>query len=324
MRLIIFTLSVLLLFWQTPARSDNDRPVDYAPVSVDMKLLQVSEHVWFVQGKPGVATDNEGFISNAGFVVTGAGVVVFDALGSPSLADALLNKIRMVTSEPIVRVIVSHYHADHIYGLQVFEDLGAEILAPVGVERYLESEQAQERLEERRFTLDPWVNDNTRLVYPDALLEEGAHFRLGDVEFIVTVVGNAHSDGDLTLFVVPDRVLFSGDIIFEGRVPFLGDANTARWVQVLTRMEREKLVALVPGHGGVAEDPNAAVGLTRRYLAFLREHMGVAVDAFEPFDDAYAAIDWGEFEQLPAFAEANRRNAYQVYLSMEAELLGNK
>ncbi len=324
MRLIIFTLSVLLLFWQSPARPDNDSPVDYAPVSVVMKLLQVSEHVWFVQGEPGVATDNEGFISNAGFVVTGAGVVVFDALGSPSLADALLNKIRMVTSEPIVRVIVSHYHADHIYGLQVFEDLGAEILAPVGVERYLESEQAQERLEERRFTLDPWVNDNTRLVYPDVLLEEGAHFRLGDVEFIVTVVGNAHSDGDLTLFVVPDRVLFSGDIIFEGRVPFLGDANTARWVQVLTRMEREKLVALVPGHGGVAEDPNAAVGLTRRYLAFLREHMGVAVDAFEPFDDAYAAIDWGEFEQLPAFAEANRRNAYQVYLSMEAELLGKK
>ena len=324
MRLIIFTLSVFLLFWQSPAWSDNDRPVDYAPVGVDMELVQVSEHVWFVQGEPGVATDNEGFISNAGFVVTGAGVVVFDALGSPSLADALLNKIRTVTSEPIVRVIVSHYHADHIYGLQVFEDLGAEILAPVGVERYLESEQARERLEERRFTLDPWVNDHTRLVYPDVLLEEGAQFRLGDVEFIVTVVGNAHSDGDLTLFVVPDKVLFSGDIIFEGRVPFLGDANTARWVQVLERMEREKLVALVPGHGGVAEDPNAAVGLTRRYLAFLREQMGAAVDEFEPFDDAYAAIDWGGFEQLPAFAEANRRNAYQVYLSMEAELLGNK
>ena len=319
-----YTLVAMMLSWQLQAQCPGDSIPDYAPVTVDMPLVQVSEHVWFVQGEPGVATDNQGFISNSGFVVTGAGVVVFDALGSPSLGSELLKKIRTVTSEPVVRVIVSHYHADHIYGLQVFEDLGAEILAPAGADKYLASPQAAERLEERRFTLDPWVNDSTRLVYPDKLLEEGAHFKLGDVEFIVTTVGNAHSDGDLTLFVVPDRVLFSGDIIFEGRVPFLGDANTARWVRVLERMEREKLVALVPGHGGVAESPNEAIGLTRRYLAFLREKMGAAVDDFEPFDKTYAGIDWSEFSDLPAFDEANRRNAYQVYLSMEAELLGNK
>jgi glyoxylase-like metal-dependent hydrolase (beta-lactamase superfamily II) len=295
----------------------------YAPIGVDMPLKQVSKHVYYVEGAPGVATDNEGFISNAGFVVTGAGVVVFDALGSPSLANALLTKIRTVTDEPIVRVIVSHYHADHIYGLQVFEDQDAEILAPVGAGEYLASDNARERLEERRFTLDPWVNETTRLVYPDRYLAEGTNFRLGDVDFIVTMVGAAHSDGDITLFVEPDRVLFSGDVIFEGRVPFLGDANTRHWLQVLERMEREQLVALIPGHGSVAADPNAAVGLTRRYLAFLRERMGAAVADFIPFTEAYEATDWSGFADLPAFAEANRRNAYQVYLSMEAEALGN-
>ena len=60
-----------------------------------------------------------------------AGVVIFDALGTPALSELLLEKIRAITDEPIVRVIVSHYHADHIYGLQVFEDLDAEILADV-------------------------------------------------------------------------------------------------------------------------------------------------------------------------------------------------
>ncbi len=296
--------------------------VSYPPIGVDMPLRQVSKHVYYVEGTPGDATDNEGFISNAGFVVTGAGVVVFDALGSPSLANALLEKIRSLTDEPIVRVIVSHYHADHIYGLQVFEDLDAEILAPVGAGEYLASDNARERLEDRRFTLDPWVNETTRLVYPDRYLAEGTNFRLGDVDFTITMVGAAHSDGDLTLFVEPDRVLFSGDVIFEGRVPFLGDANTRHWLRVLERMEREQLVALVPGHGSVAADPNAAVRLTRRYLAFLRERMGNAVEEFIPFSEAYNATDWSEFADLPAFAEANRRNAYQVYLSMEAEALG--
>jgi glyoxylase-like metal-dependent hydrolase (beta-lactamase superfamily II) len=311
--LLLFILSV-----QTCAGSETST---YAPATVDMTLKQVSEHVYFVEGVPGIATDNEGFISNAGVIVTGAGVVVFDALGTPSLANLLLKKIRAITDEPIVRVIVSHYHADHIYGLQVFEDLNAEILAPVGAENYLESEHAKERLEERSFTLDPWVNENTRLVYPDKFLREGTRFRLGDVNFIATYVGNAHSDGDLTLYVEPDRVLFSGDIIFEGRVPFVGDANTRLWVQVLERMEREQLVALVPGHGGVAANPNDAISLTRRYLSFLRESMTAAVNDFIPFSEAYEAIDWTEFRELPAFAEANRRNAYQVYLSLEAELL---
>jgi glyoxylase-like metal-dependent hydrolase (beta-lactamase superfamily II) len=319
--LLLFLL--LLLSHALSAESGTVGEVAYPPIGVDMPLRQVSEHVYYVEGTPGAATDNEGFISNAGFVVTGAGVVVFDALGSPSLASTMYEKIRAVTDEPIVRVIVSHYHADHIYGLQVFEDLDAEILAPAGAEEYLASDNAQERLEDRRFTLDPWVNETTRLVYPDKYLSEGTNFRLGDVEFIVTMVGAAHSDGDLTLFVEPDRVLFSGDVIFEGRVPFLGDANTRHWLRVLERMEREQLVALVPGHGSVAADPNAAVGLTRRYLAFLRKQMGSAVEDFIPFNEAYEATDWSDFEELPAFEEANRRNAYQVYLSMEAEALGN-
>jgi len=46
------------------------------------------------------------------------------------------------------------------------------------------------------------------------------------------------------------------------------------------------------------------------------------VEEFVPFNEAYAEVDWSEFADLPAFAEANRRNAYQVYLSLEAELLG--
>jgi len=294
----------------------------YPPVTVEFPVERISEHAYYAQGAAGAATENEGFISNAGFVVTDEGVVVFDALGSPSLALALREKIRAVTDQPVVMVVVSHYHADHIYGLQVFEDLDAEILAPAGAAEYLESANARERLAERQFTLDPWVNAQTRLVVPSQYLDEGMQFRLGDVEFTVTVVGKAHSDGDLTLYVSPDRVLFSGDIIFEGRVPFLGDSNSRNWVSVLQRMEREQLTALVPGHGSVAADPNTAISLTRRYLEYLRQQMGAAVSEFIPFSEAYAETDWSEFEDLPAFAEANRRNAYQVYLSMEAELLG--
>ena len=293
----------------------------YAPAGVEMQLQKISEHVYYVQGAPGVPTDNEGFISNAGVVITDAGVVIFDALGTPSLGQLLLEKIRAITDKPIVKVFVSHYHADHIYGLQVFQDIGAEIYAPAGAQAYLESPNALERLDERRFSLSPWVDERSRLVEPKHYMTKGMNFELGGVQFTINMVGAAHSDGDLTMLVEPDRVLFSGDIIFEGRIAYLGDADTKHWLDTLTRMETAGVAALIPGHGKAAEQPNKAIPQTRRYLAFLRERMNVAVEELLSFDEAYGQTDWSEFEELPAFDAANRRNAYQVFLSIEREHL---
>ena len=310
----IFIISSILLACNQSAE------ILYPATDVEMELKQVSKHVYYVQGKAGIATDNEGFISNAGFIVTDEGVVVFDALGTPSLADLFIKKIRTVTDKPIIKMIVSHYHADHIYGLQVFKEQGAQIIAPKGVMDYLSSPSAAERIEERRFSLEPWVNETTYLVEPDIIIDKPMTFKHGDITFTIDVLGTAHSEGDLTLFVENDRVLFSGDIIFEGRVPYLGDANTKKWLATLTEMEVGKITALIPGHGPAAKNPNQAISATRNYLAKIRGVMKNAVQNLDDFAETYDKTDWSEFEKLPAFEEANRRNAYQVFLSMEEEL----
>jgi len=311
----IFALAGLLVaLW--PAVADD---AVYAPVSAEMPLQRVTDDVWYVQGLPGAATEHEGFISNAGFVVTDEGVVVFDALGSPALAWKMRQRIREVTDRPVVKVVVSHYHADHIYGLQVFKAEGAEVLAPVEALDYIDSEVGKERLEERRFSLDPWVNEATYLVRPDVLVDGDTSFELGGKRFHIHYLGKAHSDGDLALRVEPDRVLFSGDLIFEGRVPFVGNADTRGWLANLEAMQTSGLAALVPGHGPAAQRPNEAIALTRDYLSYLREVMGAAVEDFQEFANAYAEADWSPFESLPAFEAANRVNAYAVYLSMERE-----
>lgn len=312
-RFSLFIFHSLLL--ASPARAD------YAPITVPMLVQKVSEHVYYVQGKAGIATDNEGFISNASFIITGDGVVVFDALGTPSLAAELVKEIRKITDQPIKRVIVSHYHADHIYGLQVFEALGAKISAPEGAYTYLNSPVAKERLTERQFSLEPWVNESTHLVLPDEIISKSNTFKMGDVTFTINYQGKAHSDGDLAMLVEPDRVLFSGDIIFEGRIPFVGNADTKNWLRVMEKLETTGLIALVPGHGPASTKPDKTIALTRKYLAYLRDKMGAAAEEFKPFDQAYAETDWSEFKDLPAFDAANRINAYQVFLSMEAEFL---
>ncbi len=294
----------------------------YPRSSVDMQLKQVSPHVWFVQGATGIATDNQGFISNATVIIGSKGITVVDALGSPSLAELLLAEIRKISGKPIERVITTHYHADHIYGLQAFKERGAEILAPFGIDAYLDSPQAAERLEERRFSLDPWVNENTRLVYPDGQIRAEQVIDDGEVKLTINYLGKAHSDADLTVFVEPDDVFISGDVIFEGRVPFVGDSDSKAWLETLERMAKKQGIrALIPGHGGLAKDPEQAIELTRDYLAYLREQLGAGVEEMMTFDEIYSDIDWSHFEQLPAFVDANRVNAYQVFLALEREMM---
>jgi glyoxylase-like metal-dependent hydrolase (beta-lactamase superfamily II) len=177
----------------------------------------------------------------------------------------------------------------------------------------------KERLEERRFSLDPWVNDRTHLVRPDVLVDGDQAFEVGGKRFHIHYLGKAHSDGDLAMRVEPDNVLFSGDLIFEGRVPFVGNADTLGWLLNLEAMQTSGLAALVPGHGPAASRPNEAIRLTRDYLSYLRQVMGAAVEDFVEFHTAYEAADWSAFADLPAFEAANRINAYAVYLSMERE-----
>lgn len=317
----ILTLLTAATLTLTPMQLPAETASTYAPVSVPMSPKKLSEDVYYVEGLAGIATAFEGFISNAGFVITDEGVVVFDALGTPSLAWQLRQEIRKITDKPVIKVIVSHYHADHVLGLEVFKDEGAEIIAPAEAERYIEGGLGQERLEERTLSLDPWVTEKTRLVPPDIWLSESTTLEIGGKRLSILHLGKAHSDGDIAMLVEPDKVLFTGDILFEGRVPFVGSADTLGWLEALESMQTSGLEALVPGHGPSASDPDAAIVMTRDYLAYLREVMGAAVEELTDFDVAYKEADWSRFEQLPAFEEANRVNAYGVYLSMSDEAL---
>ncbi|MFC0132826.1 MBL fold metallo-hydrolase [Massilia eurypsychrophila] len=291
--------------------------------------VKISPHVYYFHGHTGMADPvNQGFMSNAGFVVTPDGVVVFDALGTPALGEAMLRAIRTVTQQPVRRVIVSHYHADHFYGLQAFKAAGAEVWAHEHGRQYLSSDTAPSRLAQRKADLKPWVNDQTRLVPADRWLRFDAdktiRFTLGGVRFRVLDMSAAHSPDDIMLAVDDDKVLFAGDLFFTGRIPFVGEADSRVWLGALDDMLKIAPAVVVPGHGEVSRKPMKDLELTRSYLLHLRRAMGEAVADMVPFEEAYQKTDWKAFASYPAFVQANRINAYQTYLLMERESLQAK
>lgn len=290
--------------------------------TIELDARQVGPHTWYVQGESGPAKQaNRGFNANAGFVVTRDGVVVFDALGTPALGAALMALIRRHTDAPIRRVILSHYHADHAYGLGPLKAAGAQVWAHPGARGYLDSTLARSRLAQRREELGAWIPSDFSLVEPDHWVDGDLEFVLGGVRFVVRHVGPAHAPEDLSMLVVPDGVLFAGDLVFAGRIPFLGDADSGTWLGALDRLDDTRARFLVPGHGAASSDAGAALQLTRVYLSDLRRQMRAAVAEMQPFDIAYAQADWRPWAELAAFAEAHRANAYAVYLEMEKESL---
>jgi glyoxylase-like metal-dependent hydrolase (beta-lactamase superfamily II) len=294
--------------------------VAWAQAPVAMTPQRVSPSAWFVQGQSALGSPaNQNFISNAGFVVTPAGVVVIDALGSPALARRLLAEIRKITPLPVTHVVLTHYHADHVYGLQVFKAAGAHIIAHQLGREYLNSDTARLRLEASRTDLAPWIDKDTHLVPADEWIDGPKDLVVGGVLLRIVPVGPAHTPEDSVVYLPSEKVLFAGDVVFRNRIPFVGQADSRHWVAALDQLLAFDAQVVLPGHGPASRDPRADLELTRDYLLYLRKVMGDAARNMEPFEDAFKAADWSRFEKLPLFHAANRMNAYNTYLLMEQE-----
>ena len=281
-------IAVVVLILLLPGRQSA-----FAAEEIVLLPVKVSPHGWYFAGEAGMASvHNRGFMSNAGFVVTNDGVVVFDALGTPALGRAMIAAIGRVTPQPIKRVVVSHYHADHIYGLQAFKAIGAEIWAHTKAKAYIASGTASERLAQRRADLFPWVDGDTWVVPADLWLDGDTSFRMGGITFDLIYSGGAHSPEDMLMFVREDRLLFAGDLVFAGRIPFVGNANSAGWLMAMDKLIPLQPAVVIPGHGSESRDVANDLRLTRDYLAYLRATMGRGALDLTPFDEVYGATDW--------------------------------
>ncbi|CAM8622728.1 GloB Zn-dependent hydrolases, including glyoxylases [Burkholderiales bacterium] len=291
-----------------------------------MAIEKVGQDVYVVRGQAGQASAaNAGFISNAGAVATGAGLVVFDTLGTPALGAKMRKLLEDASGEKVKLVVVSHYHADHFYGIQAFQGPGVEIIAHPNAEQVFKDANTQNRLAQRQQDLFPWVSEDTRLVLAarKAKVAPGQNetFQLGRHRFTLIDGLGAHAPDDLMMRVDNLGVVFAGDLFFTGRVPFVGSANPRVWLAALDRMAEQPPKVAIPGHGAISHQPQKDLDLTRRYLDFLSKQMAQAVANLQSFEEAYDSIDWSAFKDLPAFSAANRLNAHGAYLHAEQDAL---
>ena len=277
-----------------------------------MDIIRIDSLVTaFIRPKEGV---------NAGLIHTPAGVILVDTTSSPAEARSLL-EASGVGLEEVRLVINTHSHSDHTWGNQEF---ACPILAHRSclgrMQASLESNWSQEVLNSYLSELeksDPQKAVELRstlkdlqITLPTQIFEQRYLGELGGVHFEVIHMGG-HTP-DLSVVWLPEaRVLFASDLIFQGRYPYIFDADIPAWVARLGTLMEFNAAAIIPGHGVMCGEPEILT--LREYLQstweLTAEHIRLGHSEDETATDpAYPRFPGEKYERMH---QANIRYMYE-------------
>ena len=318
---------------QLPARAIDTDELPHTRLAVadghdaSLPLYRIGPDTYFLYGN--IATiddDNRGFNGNAGFIVTGEGVVVIDALGTPLLGKRLIATIRAITDKPIRYLILTHNHPDHAYGASAFRALeGIRIIGHGGMADYLNSATLTQSVEYRRELL-PEDMEGFEAVEPDLVVPEErfAHHRLelGGKTLDIYNAGRHHSHGDLVVHQLEDGILWISDLAFNQRLTYIGDGSSRETLEaqewLWERFPDARL--MVPGHGSAQTPPFPMLQETHDYIRTMRERIGQQVEAGRPLLEVVEETRMPGWEAVPLYEENQRANTSFIYRELEFEL----
>jgi len=273
----------------------------HAELRYTLQPWQIADDVWLLEG----STDNfdkanGGNIVNTGFIVTAAGVVVIDSGPSRRYGEAMRAAIASVTDRPVIKLLLTHHHPDHVLGNQAFADVPIAALA--GTTELLR-EQGNAMAENMYRLVGDWMR-GTEVVLPSETLAPGT-LEIGGRSLRLLAL-RGHTGADLAILDERSGVLFAGDILFYQRA--LTTPNSPGldvWLEDLDTLEALPWKRLVAGHGPVADDAAPFVQM-RDYLGWLdgllRDAASGGADMNEviqsPIPERFAGISLTRYELI--------------------------
>jgi glyoxylase-like metal-dependent hydrolase (beta-lactamase superfamily II) len=236
------TLAALILLFGlsrgTGRAQTSDTLPDYIPLlpQVKAKALHIDSKKGYVvqQLKSDVYMITEGAYEST-FVTTGKGVVLFDA--PPSFAQHIVQAVAETTAEPIVELVYSHLHVDHIGGAGLVQKQipNLAILAEEGTADFLRE-----------------MHDPHRPV-PTHTFRNRYTLRLGSLTAEM-MLGHWHSpEGDLLVSIPDKKVVIAIDAFSSGATPFMNfdlTMNMYEYLRFFDQLGAMDFDVIVPGHHG--------------------------------------------------------------------------
>ena len=322
--------------WLMPERAKNatqipDMQLDpKAPDNKPLPVYRLANNTFLLYGNIATLdTNNRGWNGNAGFIVTEAGVVVIDSLGTPKLGKRFIATIRSLTNKPIRYLIITHNHPDHAYGAAPFMDLqGVEVIAHKGIVDYNHSETLTTSVEYRREMLGEDMAGFKPVkadIYIDSSPFSKKEIQLGNEILHIYNTGQHHSHGDLVVHQVNKKILWVSDLVFNQRTTYMGDGSSQQILDAHAWLKKsfKDISLMVPGHGSAQTVPFQMLTMTNNYVRRMRSSMKNAVENGVSLYDAVKNVEFEYWKSYRLYEQNQRANANFVYREMEKEYFDN-
>jgi glyoxylase-like metal-dependent hydrolase (beta-lactamase superfamily II) len=191
---------------------------------------------------------------NTAAIKFGEYVVIIDASLYKKSATKFKNMIEQKFSTGVSHLIYTHYHGDHTFGSAPYKN--ALIISSEATSNNLKDNYQigwKESLEEE----DPLVSEPIEILHPQKTFENKFQIISGDLNMEIRKLGG-HTSGSSIIHFVDEKVLYSGDIIFNYSFPYGADptCDLDSWIKALKVIKSYNVDRIVPGHGPIIENKN--------------------------------------------------------------------
>jgi glyoxylase-like metal-dependent hydrolase (beta-lactamase superfamily II) len=196
--------------------------------------------------------------ANVGLIQAEDCMLLIDTASSPAEIRGLLSAVD-TQPEQVSQVVNTHFHTDHTWGNQLFDcPILAHRLCLERMRLNLQDEWSEAELQAYRLELEqtnPQKAEEVRLLLqelhiklPNQVFERQVENEIGNLKYVVIHMGGHTPDSAIVW--LPERgILFASDLIFQGRYPYLFDANIPDWIVTLQRLTEYHAQVIIPGHG---------------------------------------------------------------------------
>ncbi|MBN4075455.1 MAG: hypothetical protein COA71_02990 [SAR86 cluster bacterium] len=234
------------------------------PMIEENAVIQLGEYTY------GISDNNIGGVPNVGIVIGELATLIIDPGMGRQNGEIVLREAQRLSDNTQFYIVSTHYHPEHTTGYIAFPESAIYINSTTQENEFTENGQ---RMIDLFSGFSPKMGEllaDAQRRVANIIFDRTISINLGGVTVNLEVVGPTHTIGDTGIFVLEDRVLFTGDVVMNNS--FLAatpGSSISAWLKAFDTFDALEPVVIVPAHGEIGD--GSLIGMQREIVAGIRD-----------------------------------------------------